>query len=267
MSRVSSNIAKRARRIPRLVQCLDRFIYFSPSKEPYRQVSCDNFEKIDSVLILQRNRPLPQLSRAQRIISMCAVPAPPSRNVVTQNSCLCSQPDTIIMEVDENVSSNLPRFRSFNSYNGDASAYLGYVISQDLGLIGIAMEEEITMTKKNNDSEFVDNTDEYTDENIDEDIEEQHYGNRDMILNEEVTMSEENIVEECIEHINEETNANIDEQHFGNQKIILNECTGIFDIVSDSSSSQDEKMDEIMPTKYIEKNNQKLRLLKKNTKE
>ncbi|KAL3286113.1 hypothetical protein HHI36_000626 [Cryptolaemus montrouzieri] len=117
------------------------------------------------------------------------------------------------------------------------------------------------MTKKNNDSEFVDNTDEYTDKNIDENIEEQPYGNRDMILNEEVTMREENIVEESVEHINEETNANIDvnvdEQHFGNQKIILNECTGIFDIVEDSSSSQDENMDETMPTKYNKKNNQR----------
>ncbi|KAL3289908.1 hypothetical protein HHI36_023293 [Cryptolaemus montrouzieri] len=123
------------------------------------------------------------------------------------------------------------------------------------------MEEEITMTKKNNDSEFVDNTDEYTDENINDDIEEQHYGNRDKILNEEVTMREENIVEQCVEHINEETNSNIDvnidEQHFGNQKIILNERTGIFDIVEDSSSSQDEKMEETMPTKYNKKNNQK----------
>ncbi|KAL3269796.1 hypothetical protein HHI36_008855 [Cryptolaemus montrouzieri] len=79
------------------------------------------------------------------------------------------------------------------------------------------MEEEITMTKKKNDSEFVDNTDEYTDDNIDEDIEEQHYGNRDMILNEEVTMRD--------------------------------------------SSSQDEEIDETMPTKYNKKNNQKLRLL------
>ncbi|KAL3265736.1 hypothetical protein HHI36_009938 [Cryptolaemus montrouzieri] len=122
------------------------------------------------------------------------------------------------------ISYNSQDLRSFNSYNEDASAsaYLGDVISQDLGLIGIAMEEEITMTNKNNDSEFVDNTDEYTDENIDGDIEEQLYGNRDMILNEKVTMSGENILEECIGHINEETNANIDvdidEQHFGNQK-------------------------------------------------
>ncbi|KAL3273067.1 hypothetical protein HHI36_014522 [Cryptolaemus montrouzieri] len=267
---------------------------------PYGQVSCDNFEMIDSVLILQKNIPLPPLSRAQRIISMCTVPAPPPRTVVTQNSCLCSRPDTITMEVDENVppnrvgstvalltdiSYNSPDLRSINSYNEDASAYLntesvnvlgiylnptikwdkhieyvsGDVISLNLGLIGIAMEEEITMTKKNNDSEFVDNTDEYTDENIDEDIEEPHYGNRDMILNEEVTMREENIVEECVEHINEEINANIDvnidEQHFRNQKIILNECTGIFDIVEDSSSSQDEKKDETMPTKYNKKNN------------
>ncbi|KAL3281761.1 hypothetical protein HHI36_004965 [Cryptolaemus montrouzieri] len=116
-------------------------------------------------------------------------------------------------------------------------------------------------------AEFVDNTDEYTDENIDEGIEEQHYGNRDMILNEEVTMREENIVEECVEHINEETNANIDvnndEQHFGNQKIILKECTGIFDIVEDSSSSQDERMNKTVPTKYNKKNNQTLRLLGK----
>ncbi|KAL3272883.1 hypothetical protein HHI36_014343 [Cryptolaemus montrouzieri] len=132
---------------------------------------------------------------------MCAVPAPTSRNVVLQNSRLCSRPDTIIIEVDENVppnrvgstvalltdiSYNSPDLRSFNSYNEDASAYSGDVISQNLELIRIAMEEEITMTKKNNDSEFVDNTDEYTDKNIDEDIEEQHYGNRDMILNEEV---------------------------------------------------------------------------------
>ncbi|KAL3265733.1 hypothetical protein HHI36_009935 [Cryptolaemus montrouzieri] len=170
--------------------------------------------------------PSPPLSRAQRIISMCAIPAPPSRN------------------------------------NEDASAYFGDVISQDLGMIGIAMEEEITMTNKNNDSEFVDNTDECTDENIDEDIEKQHYGNRDMIVNEEVTMREEIIVEECVEHINEDINANIDvnidEQHFRNQKIILNECTGIFDIVKDSSSLQVEKMDETIPTKYNKKNNQKL---------
>ncbi|KAL3283883.1 hypothetical protein HHI36_018052 [Cryptolaemus montrouzieri] len=168
---------------------------------------------------------------------MCAVPVPPSRNVVTQNSCLYSQPDTIIMEVDENVppyrvgstvapltdiSYNSPDLRFFNSYNEDASDYLGDVISQDLGLIGIAMEKEITMTKKNNDSQFVDNTDEYTDENIHEDIEEQHYGSRDMILNEEVTKRGEKIVGECVEHINEETNenidVNIDEQHFGNRK-------------------------------------------------
>ncbi|KAL3276996.1 hypothetical protein HHI36_012358 [Cryptolaemus montrouzieri] len=168
---------------------------------------------------------------------MCAVPAPPSRNMVTQNSCLCSRPDTIIMEVDENVppdrvgltvallndiSYNIKDLRSFNSYNEDASAYSEDVISQDLELIGMAMEEDITMTKENNDSEFVNNTDDYTDENIDEDIEEPHYGNRHMILNEEVTMREENIVEECVEHINEETNANIDvnidEQYFGDHK-------------------------------------------------
>ncbi|KAL3274028.1 hypothetical protein HHI36_015446 [Cryptolaemus montrouzieri] len=129
--------------------------------------------------------PLSPFSTSQRIISMCAVSAPPSRNVVTQNSCLRSRPDTIIMEVDENVppyrvgstlltdiSYNSPDLRYFNSFNEDASAYLGDVISQDLGLMGIAMEEEIKMTKKNSDSEFVENTDKYTDENIDEDIEE-----------------------------------------------------------------------------------------------
>ncbi|KAL3278389.1 hypothetical protein HHI36_013717 [Cryptolaemus montrouzieri] len=119
-----------------------------------------------------------------------------------------------------------------------------------------------------NDLEFIDISDEYTDENIDEDIEEQHYGNRDKILNEKVTIREENIVEECVEHINKETNANIDvnidEQHFGNQRIILNECTtGIFDTVEDSNSSQDEKVDETMLTKYNKKNNQKFRLLGK----